>query len=249
MQAADALCPRAAQLYRQGGSALRQAVLADLGNWGKLVQLTRGPMGEDATWRAERWLSKQVLAALSERPDLQLTGTNPALGIQAPRVKLRRDFLLQAVRPQDANDRYAISVDLRFSAEAARFVTQFVGYYDPEVHAQDPAIPEPVELIAVRIEAADDLRAGAGTRTRPPAEIVRSDAQPRYTLDECRSWLQRRVADWPDSTPPPSRRKCLEAARAYFADPVPRDAFHAVRREVVPHDWQKPGPRGPQKPT
>ena len=142
MQAADALCPRAAQLYRKGGSALREAVLAASGNWRKVVQLTGGPMGADAAWRAERWLSKRVSNALRERPDLQLTGTDLALGIKSPRVTLRYDFLLQAVRQRTTDDRYAISVDLRFSAEAARFATQFVGYHDPEVHAHHPAIRE-----------------------------------------------------------------------------------------------------------
>ena len=164
-----------------------------------------------------------------------MTGTNLALGIESPRVTLRYDFLLQAVRQRTTDDRYAISVDLRFSAEAARFATQFVGYHDPEVHAHHPAIPESVELIAVRIELADDLCAGAGGRTRPPDEIVRSDARPQFTLDECRSWLQRRVAGWPDGTPAPSGLKCLKAARDYFAPPVARDAFlrHSSQRRAV----------------
>jgi hypothetical protein len=86
-------------------------------------------------------------------------------------------------------------------------------------------------------QAGQELReAGAGAAMKPT-----------YTRDICRAWLQWRVVSWPEGEPPPSSDECLAAAREQFASDIPRDEFRAIRRDVVPPEWQKPGPRGPRK--
>ena len=91
MEAAEALCPREARLYKEGGAALAKVVrLSDQSGWAELRPDT-----------PDEWLADRLLAALCERPDLQLTGRDLAHGIHAPRFRLPRDLLLAAVKKSD----------------------------------------------------------------------------------------------------------------------------------------------------
>src|SRR5215211_2432889 len=85
MGAAEALCPREARLYRQGGPALDAAAGVDRNDeW-------------DFGGLPDAWLSKLVLAALAKRPELQITGRDLAGDIRDGRYRLPRDVLLAAL--------------------------------------------------------------------------------------------------------------------------------------------------------
>src|SRR4051794_6287764 len=74
MEAAEALCPREAELYRNGGAELEEVVRRSMGHWGDLL----------AIW-PEGWMRNQLYAALCTRPDLELTGRDLARGVHALR--------------------------------------------------------------------------------------------------------------------------------------------------------------------
>ncbi len=114
MEAAVALCPREAGLYKEGGAALEAAVLHDKEDW---VKLPRPP----PYYSSERWLSDRLVRALCNRPDLQLTGRDMPQGIHAPRFRLPRDLLLLAAvegNDYDTSD-YGVSLQLSFGSDRA----------------------------------------------------------------------------------------------------------------------------------
>jgi hypothetical protein len=103
MEAAEALSPREALLYKEGGAALETAVRAYLGEWAEFAT----PPSTDS------WLSNRLLAALCERPDLQLTGRDLKMGIHAPRCRLQHDLLLIARKKHDPDQlSHRLSLDL-----------------------------------------------------------------------------------------------------------------------------------------
>ncbi len=83
-------------------------------------------------------------------------------------------------------------------------------------------------------------------RPAPSARGTDTAGKPEYAPEGCREWLDGRVENWPKGVPPPSGEECLAAAREHFGCDIPRDEFRAIRREVVPSEWLKPGPRGPR---
>ena len=240
MEAAYALCPREAELYRQGGAALEAAVLHDMDD---LVKLPRPP----GYYYYERWLSDRLVRALCNRPDLQVTGRDMPQGIHAPRFRLPRDLLLLAAVKESDYDfsNYRVSLQLWFGSDQARITCEFSGYYNPEEDERYPDSPAPVELIAVRIEGATSASETVALPATlgPPAPGTDQETKPVFNPARCWSWFRLRIDGWPKDKPPPSSAECLAAARAHFAGHIPRDAFRAIRREVVPPEWQKPGPR------
>ena len=239
MEAAYALCPREAELYRQGGAALEAAVLHDMDDRIKLSWPSR--------YYCEKWLSDRLLRALCNRPDLQLTGRDMAQGIHAPRFRLPRDLLLLAALKESDYDHgdYRVSLQIRFGSETARVTCEFQGYYNPEEDERYPDSPAPIDLIAVRIEGATSAgeTVALPSTLGPPAPGTGQETKPEFNSTQCRAWFKLRIDGWPKDNPPPSSAECLAAARSHFAGHIPRDAFRAIRRKVVPPEWQKPGPR------
>jgi hypothetical protein len=95
-------------------------------------------------------------------------------------------------------------------------------------------------------DALIEARSASPARPAASADSTDTAGKPEYTVEGCREWLNARVENWPKDVPPPSGEECLAAAREHFAGDIPRDEFRAIRREVVPAEWQKPGPRGPR---
>ena len=83
MEAADALCPRRGGALRQGGEALEAAISQDL-------HRTSTRANRKPEIRPDAWLTatsgSRTLLALLQRPDLQLTGREPAGDPLAPRI-------------------------------------------------------------------------------------------------------------------------------------------------------------------
>jgi len=113
-----------------------------------------------------------------------------------------------------------------------------IGQSVAEQHGQAPdgggaveeafiAPPAPIARSAVE----DDLPA-------PPPAPMRQ----RYSDQAAREWFGRRVGRWPPDAAAPTEKDDLLAAKGEF-DSVPRDKFRAIRREIVPGSWRKPGPR------
>lgn len=233
MEAAGALCPREAELYRQGGAPLKAAMLGDEDPndpWAQIAATDRS--------RGDKWLSECLLVALCERPDLQLTGHNLAKGADAERFRLPHYLLLAAVKrdEKDFSMMFRPRVNMSLRRGTARIWCEVVRNDDPETPVPHPEI---VELMAVWIEATNNVSA----KVAPPEMVAGATGKQKYSPDRCRTWLKSRVEDWPKGKPPPSAADCLAAAQAHFACHIPRDAFRAIRREVVRPEWQKPGPR------
>jgi hypothetical protein len=89
----------------------------------------------------------------------------------------------------------------------------------------------------------------APTTMRVPdaAPALRAEAQPApvYSLAVLRSWYRLRCAGWPATQPPPSEPEDRSAASRHFGRTIPRSALRAIRRELAPAHWLKPGPRKP----
>jgi hypothetical protein len=218
MEAADALCAEQARLYRAGGPALDAVVRAANGNWATILDP-----------EPESWLADLLHAALCERADLVLTGRDLMRGVHAPRVCLTHDAMAAMLGPHSNQSITTyVYLDLRLGAGRAE-----IRYSVPGTPQN---VPDDTELLDVRVEAA--AGAAPAALTAPPV------IKPAYSAEACRLWLLLRVRTWTAATPS-TGRQCLAAASAYFADPVPRDAFLAMRRSLVPGDWLKPGPRGP----
>ncbi len=233
-EAFEALCPRQMRLYRHGGAKLWEAAWTVLPPWEAGV-----PHPNPDPWRAA-----QLLAALCERPDLQLTGHDLAKGVGAERFRLPHYLLLAAVRgdTKDFSIKYRPWLALDIRKETARIGCEIVRHHDPDMPER---YPETVELIAVRVEMND--RAGS---TASPLEAPEAGARPvaklEYSPARCRAWLRVRVDGWPEGKPTPSAEECLAAARAHFSGRIARDPFIKVRNAVVPLEWRKSGPRGPR---
>ncbi len=227
MEAAEILCPEAAALYRQGGEALEAAISQDLHRMS--ARAKRHP-----ELRRDAWLTLQLLDALRRRPDLQLTGRNPYAPLER-RTPVTADVLRDACERDNGDDaihRRWVHIDFRDGRLSS-------GHDVPPTHF-NPAQPQ--HLADVVVEAC------SASPARPASSAGGADTEgkPEYTLEGCREWLEARVENWPKGVPPPSGEECLAAAREHFASDIPRDEFRAIRREVVPPEWQKPGPRGPR---
>jgi hypothetical protein len=101
----------------------------------------------------------------------------------------------------------------------------------PKIEPADPARP-PSAIPGPELIAAAPIASGTGGE--PP---------PVYTHAALKFWFALRRSTWPRSHPPPSEADDLAAANAHFRRQVPRDPFRAIRRELAPDDWKKPGPR------
>jgi hypothetical protein len=64
----------------------------------------------------------------------------------------------------------------------------------------------------------------------------------RYSLEALRAWYLLRRKTWPPNRPFPSEAEDWADAKAYFDD-VPRATIRAVRRDLAPSGWRKPGQR------
>lgn len=104
----------------------------------------------------------------------------------------------------------------------------------------------------IRVSAADVRRIWPHDRSVAPAKepaAMPSAPEPRggpapvYSHDALRAWYRLRVGTWPGSHPPPSESDDIAAAVVHFCRDIPRDPFRAIRRELAPEAWKKPGPR------
>jgi hypothetical protein len=225
MEAASILCPRAADLYKEGGEALEIAIGNDL-------HRLRARANDDVALRPSAWLTLQVLVGLCQHRDLQLTGRscyNPL----APRVPIPPDKI-RAVCTRDNRDSNTIRpwVQLDFRHDSAS-----VGQDVPS-HYFDSA--QPASLTDVRIEASGPMM------ELSIASNLDEGVKPEFSSKLCRAWFVMRVHGWREDRPPPTSAQCLAAAHQYFAGEIPRDLFRAIRGEIVPKSWRKPGPRAPR---
>lgn len=223
LEAADALCPQAAQLFREGGSRLEEAMQAELSD------------PETSLMFPRQWLSPRLVNALCLRPDLQITGRKLADGIHAERVRVPHDLLLAAqVGFNGGQSNEGVWLYLNVATNHARFT------FDLPSNARRTDV-----LAAARIEATE---AEVPSADLPTSSVVAfpdlcSAIRPEYTEQACRAWFMLRVATWPKSEDPPTAEQCLAAARAYFAGSLPRDPFYALRHKCVPASWRQPGKR------
>ncbi len=103
-----------------------------------------------------------------------------------------------------------------------------------------------VALYDVRIV----LAGPAAPTTIPPADAAsalcrEAEPAPVYSLAVLRSWYRLRCAGWPATQPPPSEPEDRSAASRHFGRTIPRSALRAIRCELAPAHWLKPGPRKP----
>lgn len=223
LEAADALCPQAAQLFREGGSRLEEAMQAELSD------------PETSLMFPRQWLSPRLVNALCGRPDLQITGRKLADGLYAERVRVPYDFLLAAqVGFNGGQSNEGVWLYLNVATDHARFTFDL------------PNNDRRTDVLAVsRIEAVE-VRGGSTELPTPSAVAypnLSRAIRPEYTEPACRAWFILRVSTWPKGEDPPTAEQCLEAARAYFAGPLPRDPFYAMRHRCVPASWRQPGKR------
>jgi hypothetical protein len=234
MVAFEALCPREMALLRRGGPELRALVLAELPPWDAVL-----PDPDPSPW-----ILKHLLAALCERPDLQLTGHDLSKGVGADRYRLPHYLLLAAVRADEKDFSIAyrpwLYLDLR--RETARIGCELIRHEDPE---EPRPLPEVVELIAVRVEATRTQDTGLALPAEPggPAGRARAAIKPEYSEPLLRAWFKMRIFGWPKEHAPPTRDQCVAEAREHFGRRIPRDTVRRIRREVAPPSWNKPGKR------
>lgn len=116
-----------------------------------------------------------------------------------------------------------------------------------------PSFALPGEQRRLRADIVSGPRSWDGVRIRRPAAAPmpkqKPDAKPttarrlEYSDKGLRGWFRLRVDRWPKDAPPPSEKECLAAAREHFEGRIGRDPFRVIRREMVPENWQKSGPR------
>jgi len=104
-----------------------------------------------------------------------------------------------------------------------------------------------VVLFQVRVAEAAPAQVSLAQDAMPPAVTVHADPKPVYSLATLRSWYILRRGSWPATAPPPSEPEDIAAASSHFGVKIPRDPFRAIRREMAPAAWKKPGPRKPRK--
>jgi hypothetical protein len=236
MQAFEALCPREMALYRRGGPELRAQVLSVLPPWDAVLSdPDPGP-----------WILEHLLAALCERPDLQLTGHDLSKGVGADRYRLPHYLLLAAVRAdkKDFSIAYRPWLYLDLHRETARIGCELIRHHDPDEPGQ---VPETIELIAVRVEATRVEGTAVALPSEPRLSAAGAGTATKREFNEglLRAWFMLRVHTWPKDQAPPTREQCLAEARAYFGCNIPRDTLRRIRRAIVPPPWNKPGPHSP----
>jgi hypothetical protein len=104
-----------------------------------------------------------------------------------------------------------------------------------------------VVLFQVRVAEAAPAQVSLAQDAMPPAVMAPTDPKPVYSLATLRSWYILRRGSWPATAPPPSEPEDIAAASSHFGVKIPRDPFRAIRREMAPAAWKKPGPRKPRK--
>jgi hypothetical protein len=101
-----------------------------------------------------------------------------------------------------------------------------------------------IAIYDVRVAIAG-LDAPAAVLAQALAASTRTDGElaPVYSLAVLRSWYRLRCAGWPATQLPPSEAEDRRAASKHFGRAIPRSALRAIRRELAPAHWLKPGPR------
>ncbi|MBL6459399.1 hypothetical protein JMJ55_29210 [Belnapia sp. T6] len=229
MEAAEALCPDAAALYRQERGVLRP-VMFD-GDSINLFEIWGHSAG---------WLSHKLLEALCGRPDLVLTGQNLERGADADRYRMPHSLLVAAAN-RDVSaplSAYRAWVSLELDVGSVLFGFRC---FDDDWPVGGRAKPEDVKLVTVRIEAAS----AAGET--PYGVAAGRVAKMTYSLPRCRAWFRLRIDGWPEGHPLPNRGDCYAAARAYFAGPIDRTEFRKIRSAIVPDPWKARGRRSATK--
>jgi hypothetical protein len=224
--------PEAAALVKNGGEPLVAILKASMGKWKELVNIFPDIAGP-------AYLAERLHEALCARPDLALTGRDLAQGIAAPRVVVPLDVLLLSKAVSRDSRRTYLQLDLE--AGTARVLYSF-----PEAK---PGLPDDVELVAVRVEAIAAPPAAAAASApaeRPTPRPADGEPRPVYSEAALRAWYRLRCHTWNASQPPPSEDDDRAAAAAHFGIAMPRDPFRAIRRELAPEGWRKPGPRRPR---
>jgi hypothetical protein len=209
MEAASILCPRAADLYKEGGEALEIAI-------GNDRHRLRARASDDVALRPSAWLTLQVLVGLGQRRDLQLTGRS-SYNPLAPRVPIPPDQI-RAVCTRDNRDSNIIRpwVQLDFRHDSAS-----VGRDVPSDYFGSA---QPASLTDVRIEASGPMMA-------PSTESSLDEGvKPEFSAELGRAWFTMRRYGWPKDQPPPTSAQCLAAAHQYFAGEIPRD-LNVIRDE------------------
>jgi hypothetical protein len=82
---------------------------------------------------------------------------------------------------------------------------------------------------------------------RPPRPPQQAQAPAKeksaFSQAKLRAWYEDRVRTWPEGKPGPTEAQDRLAASDALKTKIPRDAIRAVRNELAPADWLKPGPR------
>ena len=233
LEAALAVCPPAAALYRAGGEALGAAINRDLPQLGR--RANRQP-----ELRPDAWLTHHLLPVLCRRPELQLVGRHHLHDLLAPRIPVEPDVIRSACR-QDGGDPagHGAWVHLDFRIDHVRIVYDFPQTY---LNAGTPA-----ELIGARIEARCD---GARASSAAPNTSAKS-AGPAVRAERLRAWYRPRFEAWPRDefapTSAPTYEEDLEAATQHFGSAPRRALLRKIRREFWSDDELKTGPHRRRK--
>jgi hypothetical protein len=230
MDAADALCAQQAWIYRTGGAELSAAMQTDLG------------ASFSAYMTPDWWLSRYLLLALCDRPDLKLAGLPQSEGIYAKRRRIPYEQVI-AARPtlQNLSAQSKVEVLLYLDLNEARLVIeQPRGQPSPRI---DHLIGARIEVAGVRAAARERQAKDANGRHPAVAAIGVKSARRRFNAAAGRAWFRLFVDRWPEDQPPPNEAECWTAMQEYFDWDVPRAALRAIRRELAPASWLVRGRR------
>jgi hypothetical protein len=113
MEAATALCRSAVEIYRNGGEALQTAID------NSLHRLSPAAVAQPAL-RPDAWLTLQMLAALDDRSDLQLTGQKTGWAAREPVPRQIIEDTLQGGK-EAAHDRdWRVNLDFQRDVASSR---------------------------------------------------------------------------------------------------------------------------------
>ncbi|MFN6953783.1 MAG: hypothetical protein ACK4PG_03195 [Acetobacteraceae bacterium] len=249
-----AAAPPKPTLPPPGGWTLLQAAEALFPD---LVEYCRGQENQREAFR--RLSVTLGRAVLRERDDLTIAGHDLARGIDAPPVVVPRALYDDDTAPEGASwalDIWNSTFELRMPPPTPATVLRGVRILrlndalrggERTGTAHGPSLGKsgaPAEAPAGGEPKAEAAAEKLGTDATPPAAL-QTEVQPVpvHSISALRAWYLLRVGTWPASHPPPSEADDIAAAGAHFRRHIPRDSFRAIRRELAPEAWKRPGPR------